>query len=173
MRAITRPLFILSILFIGGLYSCTNRGEEKSDENAVNEKPEKSPEYNFSEEEKQFSVTHYSTAIQAIKAIQKREFDKLETYVIEEFLPPQGFDSLKFMQNMADYLQDKDLPAAASVKMTIGTNDYMGNAIAFKTYDFPFVQLENNDTVGQTSLVITFADGIELNKIANISFRDY
>jgi hypothetical protein len=65
------------------------------------------------------------------------------------------------------------LPSKEAVKLEVGFNSYKGKKIPFKSYAFPFCVMEKADTTGRSAVVVTFADGIEENKIANFSFKDY
>lgn len=127
----------------------------------------------FSEDEKAFSDKHFEVGIDAIKTLKNEDYKELETYMVTEFLPPDGFAKMDFMVNIAKYIQDKELPAKEQVKMKIGRNEYKGTDIAYKRYEFPFYIIEGRDTTGRSAILITFADAIEKNKIANLSFRDY
>ena len=164
-----KKLYILVAIAALAFTSCSQQAENTTD----NEKkaPIESPELTGSDTT--FSDEHYSVASNAIASLKNQDYKKLENYMVTEFLPPQGFDSLEFIVNIAEYIVDKDLPNKESVVLKVGLNSYKGKKIPFKTYDFPFYAVEGKDTVGRSAIVVTFADEIEKNKIANLSFRDY
>ena len=120
-----------------------------------------------------FSEAHYEIATQALNTLKSKDYKTFATYTVTEFLPPNGFENVSFITTTADYIKDKEMPAKELVTFSVGLNSYKGDKIPYKMYTFPFYQIENKDTIGRSSVIITFADGIEKNRIANLSFRDY
>jgi hypothetical protein len=162
-------LVILSLL----ASSCSQSSNETKDVNAADEKQLELTTPEFSDDEKKFSNEHYAIATKAITALKNKEYATLESFAVKEFLPSEGLESLDFIVTIADFIADKELPSKEAVKLEVGFNSYKGKKIPFKSYAFPFYIMEKADTTGRSAVVVTFADGIEENKIANFSFKDY
>lgn len=160
---------ILLSLVISAFFSC-KQVDEKSTE--TEEKIEKELPA-LTGNDTTFSDQHYLIASEAISTLKNKDYKKLEEYMVTEFLPPQGFEKVDFIVTIADYIKDKDLPNKDAVTLRVGRNTYKDKKIPFKTYNFPFYQISDKDTIGRSAIVVTIADGIEKNKIANLSFRDY
>lgn len=155
-------------------FSACNQAPKKTKEmiNAAGKELELTvPE--FSEEEKAFSDKHFDVGINAITSLKNEDYKTLETLMVKEFLPPNGFAEMEFMVNIGKFIQDKNLPERESVLLEVGRNEYKGTNISYKRYEYPFYLLEGKDTIGRSAILVTFADDIEKNKIANLSFRDY
>ncbi len=166
MRKYYFLIAILSLL----VSSCSQSPKEV---NAADGKQMESTLPEFSDDEKKFSDEHYAIATKAITALKNKDYATLESYAVKEFLPSEGFESLDFMVSIADFIGDKELPSKESVQLKIGRNSYKGKKIPFKSYAFPFYIMEKEDTTGRSTVVVTFSDGIQENKIANFSFKDY
>ena len=164
-----RYYFLIAILSLL-VSSCSQSPKEA---NAADGKQMESILPEFSDDERKFSDEHYAIATKAITALKNKDYATLESYAVKEFLPSEGFESLDFMVTIADFIGDKELPSKESVLLEIGFNSYKGKKISFKSYEFPFYIMEKADTTGRSAVVVTFADGIEENKIANFSFKDY
>jgi hypothetical protein len=164
-----RYYFLIAILSLL-VSSCSQSPKEVK---AADGKQMESTLPEFSDDEKKFSDEHYAIATKAITALKNKDYTTLESYAVKEFLPSEGFESLDFMVTIADFIGDKELPSKESVILEIGLNSYKGKKIPFKSYEFPFYIMEKADTTGRSAVVVTFADGIEENKIANFSFKDY
>ena len=169
MRKYYFHIAILSLL----VSSCIQSGKETKEGNAADGKQLELTTPEFSDDEKTFSDEHYDIATKAITALKNKEYATLEIYAVKEFLPSEGFESLDFIVTIADFIGDKELPIKEAVQLEIGRNSYKGKKIPFKSYAFPFYIMEKADTTGRSAVVVTFADGIEENKIANFSFKDY
>ena len=162
-------LVILSLL----ASSCSQSTNETKEGNDIEEEQLELATPTLSDEDKTFSDVHYAIATKAIAALKNKDYIMLESYAVKEFLPSEGFESLDFIVTIADFIGNKKLPSKESVKLEVGLNSYKGKKIPFKSYEFPFYIMKNEDTTGRSGLVVTFSDGIEKNKIANFSFRDY
>jgi hypothetical protein len=160
-------LVILSLL----ASSCSQSPNETKEVKNIDEKQLELT--TLSDEDKTFSDVHYVIATKAIAALKNKEYATLESFAVKEFLPSEGLESLDFMVTIADFIGDKELPSKEAVKLEVGFNSYKGKKIPFKSYAFPFYVMEKADTTGRSAVVVTFADGIEENKIANFSFKDY
>lgn len=165
MKHIFLSICVLVVLLIG----CK---QPKEDKTGIQEQLAiKVPE--FSKEDKEFSYTHYAIAKDAIHLLKGANFDNFEALVAPEFIPKEGFENLEFMVNISDYIRDKNIAKQNEVKLEIGHNSYNGEKIPYKTYEFPFYDVVNKDTLGRSAILVTFADQIAKNKIVNLSFRDY
>jgi hypothetical protein len=160
-------LVILSLL----ASSCSQLPNETKEVKNIDEKQLELT--TLSDEDKTFSDVHYVIATKAIAALKNKEYATLESFAVKEFLPSEGLESLDFIVTIADFIADKELPSKEAVKLEVGFNSYKGKKIPFKSYAFPFCVMEKADTTGRSAVVVTFADGIEENKIANFSFKDY
>jgi hypothetical protein len=160
-------LVILSLL----ASSCSQSPNETKEVKNIDEKQLELTK--LSDEDKTFSDVHYVIATKAIAALKNKEYATLESFAVKEFLPSEGLESLDFVVTIADFIGDKELPSKEAVKLEVGFNSYKGKKIPFKSYAFPFYVMEKADTTGRSAVVVTFADGIEENKIANFSFKDY
>lgn len=160
---------IYTILILGfAIISCKQEPKEKQTDNTPIEEALK-----FSAEDSTFSEVHYEIGVSAINALKSKDYKSFADHTVTEFLPPNGFENVDFIVTTAKFIEDKKMPNRDVVTMTIGHNDYKGKEVPFKTYTFPFFQVTDGDTLGRSSVVVTFADAIEKNKIANLSFRDY
>jgi len=169
MRKYYFYIAILSLL----VSSCSPSPKETKEANTADVKQLELTTPEFSDDDKKWSDEHYAIATKAITALKNKEYATLESYAVKEFLPSEGLESLDFMVSIADFIGDKELPSKESVQLEIGFNSYKGKKLSFKSYEFPFYIMEKADTTGRSAVVVTFADGIEENKIANFSFKDY
>jgi len=157
--------YFLLIFTTIAIASCKQKTESTSDNNQTT--------LVLTAADSTFSETHYEVATQALNTLKSKDYKTFATYTVTEFLPPNGFENVPFITTTADYIKDKEMPAKELVTLSVGLNSYKGDKIPYKMYTFPFYQIENKDTIGRSSVIITFADGIEKNRIANLSFRDY
>jgi hypothetical protein len=161
--------FLLTVVLVIVLFACNQKPQESTE----NEKKIETVLPELTGNDTTFSDQHYEIASEAIATLKSKDYKKLESYMVTEFLPPQGFEKVDFIVSIADHIQDKGVPSKDDVRLRIGRNTYKGEKIPFKTYDFPFYEVSGKDTVAKSTVVISFADGIQKNKIANLSFKDY
>lgn len=167
-----KKIFTASIL-LGLILGC-NQSENQSKKEETNVTEQLAIEVpQLSEEDKQFSYSHYAIAKDAIYLLKIGDFDNFEALVAPEFRPKDGFQNVDFMVNIANYIDDKDIAKQNQVKLEVGHNSYHDKKIPYKTYEFPFYDVVKNDTIGRSAILVTFADKIANNKIVNLSFRDY